>query len=277
VDEARRRVYDARMITLIRSLALSLALALCVPVLAAAAAPEGHAHNDYEHARPLLDALDAGFGSVEADIWLVDDQLRIGHDFSDLELGRTLKSLYLDPLKAMAEAGTLEPLILLIDIKSEGESTYAALERVLADYSGMLTRYEDGKVVPGKVTAIVSGNRPLATMQAETSRLAFYDGRLSDLGGGLSPDLMPLVSDNWTKNFSWTGAGEMPANEAKKLEDIVGRAHAAGYKVRFWDTPETPGPDRDKLWRTLSEAGVDFINTDDLQGFAAFRKELSGD
>src|SRR6266571_3355435 len=34
-----------------------------------------HAHNDYEHARPLFDALDRGFCSVEADIYLVDGQL----------------------------------------------------------------------------------------------------------------------------------------------------------------------------------------------------------
>ena len=29
-----------------------------------------HAHNDYEHTRPLLDALECGFGSIEADIHL---------------------------------------------------------------------------------------------------------------------------------------------------------------------------------------------------------------
>src|SRR5207237_4622701 len=34
-----------------------------------------HAHNDYEHTRPLLDALDHGFCSVEADIHLVDGKL----------------------------------------------------------------------------------------------------------------------------------------------------------------------------------------------------------
>jgi hypothetical protein len=261
------------MITLIRTIVLSVAITLAAPVLAANV-PQGHAHNDYEHTRPLLDALDAGFGSVEADIWLVEGELRIGHDYNDLKPGRTLQSLYLDPLEQMADAGTLEPLVLLIDIKSEGESTYAALEQVLAGYREMLAGFGDGKTVPGLVTAIISGNRPLATMQAEASRLAFYDGRLSDLGGSLSPDLMPLVSDNWTKNFSWTGAGDMPANEAQKLKDIVETAHAAGYKVRFWETPETPGPDRDRLWRTLADAGVDFINTDDLSGFAAFRNAL---
>src|SRR5918996_24410 len=57
-----------------------------------------HAHNDYEHERPLLDALDHGFTSVEADIYLVDGELRVGHDPEDLRPGRTLQSLYLDPL-----------------------------------------------------------------------------------------------------------------------------------------------------------------------------------
>ena len=36
----------------------------------------GHAHNDYLHPRPLLDALDQGFCSVEADIFLVDGKLQ---------------------------------------------------------------------------------------------------------------------------------------------------------------------------------------------------------
>ena len=29
----------------------------------------GHAHNDYAHERPLLEALDNGFTSIEADIF----------------------------------------------------------------------------------------------------------------------------------------------------------------------------------------------------------------
>src|SRR5689334_20191104 len=57
-----------------------------------------HAHNDYEHPRPLFDALDHRFGSVEADIFLVGDQLLIGHTVDDLDPSRTLESLYLDPL-----------------------------------------------------------------------------------------------------------------------------------------------------------------------------------
>lgn len=32
-------------------------------------------HNDYEHERPLFDALDLGFNCVEADLWLIDGEL----------------------------------------------------------------------------------------------------------------------------------------------------------------------------------------------------------
>jgi hypothetical protein len=56
-----------------------------------------HAHNDYEHDRPLFDALDHRFKSVEADIWLVDGKLVVAHDPEDVpqaaEQGRTLRSL----------------------------------------------------------------------------------------------------------------------------------------------------------------------------------------
>src|SRR2546428_9116617 len=74
----------------------------------AAASPEtnspppltrAHAHNDYEHTRPLLDALDHGFCSIEADIWLVDGKLLVAHDRGKVKPDRTLQALYLDPMR----------------------------------------------------------------------------------------------------------------------------------------------------------------------------------
>ena len=62
------------------------------------ALPSAHAHNDYDHRRPLQDALDRGFNSVEADVWLIDGELRVAHDLADAKPGRTLESLYLKPL-----------------------------------------------------------------------------------------------------------------------------------------------------------------------------------
>ncbi|HEX4350794.1 MAG TPA: hypothetical protein VH251_10415, partial [Verrucomicrobiae bacterium] len=58
-----------------------------------------HAHNDYEHTRPLFDALDHGFCSVEADIFLVNGQLLVAHRLNQTSPKRTLQALYLDPLR----------------------------------------------------------------------------------------------------------------------------------------------------------------------------------
>ena len=52
-----------------------------------------HAHNDYEHKRPLFDALDHGFCSVEADVHLVDGQLLVAHSRLEVTPGKTLQAL----------------------------------------------------------------------------------------------------------------------------------------------------------------------------------------
>ncbi|MFI7616474.1 phosphatidylinositol-specific phospholipase C/glycerophosphodiester phosphodiesterase family protein [Nonomuraea terrae] len=237
-----------------------------------------HAHNDYEHERPLLDALDHGFTSVEADVYLVDGELLVGHDPEDLRPGRTLQALYLDPLAERVRAGsvypgTRQPLQLLVDIKNNGAATYTALDEVLRGHRTMLTTFHKGKVKPGAVTVVVSGDRPRDLMAAQERRYAFYDGRLSDLGQG-DPGLVLLISDNWTNHFTWTGEGEMPAAEREKLRQIVATAHRDGQRVRFWATPDAPGPARDALWRELVAADVDHINTDDLAGLEQFLRAV---
>ncbi|MEV0824190.1 phosphatidylinositol-specific phospholipase C/glycerophosphodiester phosphodiesterase family protein [Nonomuraea rubra] len=242
--------------------------------------PRAHAHNDYEHERPLLDALDHGFTSVEADIYLVDGELRVGHDPEDLRPGRTLQSLYLDPLAQRVRHGSVYPrsrqqLQLLVDIKNNGAATYTELDKVLRSYRKMLTTYHKGRVKPGAVTVVISGDRPRDLMAAQERRYAFYDGRMADLGQG-NPGLIPLISDNWTNHFTWTGAGEMPAAERDKLRQIVATAHRDGQRVRFWATPDTAGAARDALWRELIAADVDHINTDDLAGLAAFLRANDG-
>jgi glycerophosphoryl diester phosphodiesterase len=240
------------------------------------ALPSAHAHNDYDHRRPLQDALDRGFNSVEADVWLVDGELLVAHDLADAKPGRTLESLYLQPLadRVRANHGQVykhgRDFQLLIDIKSDGVSTYAAVDKALAKYRGISTIFVDGRVLKGPVTSVISGNRPLDVLKAQKLRYAGYDGRLGDLQSGMPASLMPLVSDNWSNNFTWRGVGPMPAAEKTKLHDIVTAAHDGGYKVRFWETPDTPGAAREALWTELSAAGVDYLNTDDLHGLEDF-------
>ncbi|MGK0156010.1 MAG: hypothetical protein ACI9SE_002977, partial [Neolewinella sp.] len=49
-----------------------------------------HGHNDYLQPVPLIRALEYGLGSLEADIYLVDKELRVGHERWQLRPGRTL-------------------------------------------------------------------------------------------------------------------------------------------------------------------------------------------
>ena len=230
-----------------------------------------HAHNDYEHPRPLLDALDNGFASVEADVWLQDGELRVAHESVGTTPGRTLQSLYLEPLRqrfdttdGRVHSGWDETFHLLVDIKSEGETTYRAIDEALRPYREMLTVFGGDGVDGGAVTVTISGNRPRATMAAQVERLAGYDGRLSDLGSDASAAFIPLISDNWTSHFRWQGAGPMPTEERAKLRDIVSRAHERGQRVRFWQTPDQPGLNAEPVWAKLLAAGVDYINTDHL-------------
>ncbi|MEU1295755.1 phosphatidylinositol-specific phospholipase C/glycerophosphodiester phosphodiesterase family protein [Streptomyces sp. NPDC005840] len=237
-----------------------------------------HAHNDYDHPRPLRDALDHRFGSVEADIYLVGDQLLVAHDPVDLDPARTLEALYLDPLAALVKAnhGSVyrdhrRPVQLLIDIKTEGAATYLELDRHLRRYPHLFTGYAHGRVHPGAVTAVVSGDRAArAPMEAQSVRRAFYDGRLTDLGTAAPASFVPLISDNWTLNFTWQGDGPFPGAERERLRTLTRTAHARGQRVRFWATPDTAGPARDALWGALLDAGVDLLNTDDLAGLEAF-------
>src|SRR5436853_4533789 len=86
---------------LLSAAAFSAADSRCLAVEPAAVKllKNAHAHNDYEHARPLLDALDHGFCSVEADIHLVRGDLLVGHSLLNLRPERTLEKLYLRPLE----------------------------------------------------------------------------------------------------------------------------------------------------------------------------------
>lgn len=208
---------------------------------------------------------------------MVGGELLVAHDLADVDPTRTMESLYLDPLRAIVKAngGSVHPgddgrFQLLVDVKSEAVSTYRALHRTLREYPDIMTRWVGGQPKQRAVDAVVSGNRALEVMTDQRVRYAGYDGRLADLDSGPPPTVMPLVSDNWTNHFSWTGDGPMPADERARLRALVATAHDNGYLVRIWATPDEPGEAREAVWQELVDAGVDYLNTDDLAGLQDF-------
>ncbi len=252
----------------------SLAVACCW-IAAGAEVPRvvpltrAHSHNDYEQARPLAEALARGFWSVEADVWLHQGRLLVAHDFVDVSPDKTLQSLYLDPLRAFFKSDAAPrdapPLTLLIDVKSAAGPTYAALRAVLTNYADILTRFESNLIHTNAVMVIISGDRAVPVMAAESSRFAAVDGRLPDLAANPPVALVPLISDNWSKQFKWRGTGPLPADERAKLRAMVQQTHAQGRRLRLW-----AAPDNEAGWKELYEAGVDLLNTDHLPEMKAF-------
>lgn len=233
--------------------------------------PTAHSHNDYEQRRPLLEALDHGFASVEADIHLVDGQLLVAHDRDKARPERTLESLYLGPLRrrVMAQQGAVHPglarFTLLIDIKAQPEETYAVLDPLLRRHRDVLTRFTPDRTFPGPITVILSGARPTALVAAQPERFCAIDGRPADLATQTSTNLVPMVSEAWNTLFGPIRSNPLPEATRSALRAHVQRAHAQGRVVRFWGAP-----DREWFWKELQAAQVDYLNTDRIADLAAF-------
>ena len=236
--------------------------------------PQAHAHNDYLHANPLHDALRHGFCSVEADVFLVDGELLVAHTWLGLKRDRTLKKLYLDPLsdrvkKMGGRVYRNGPVFtLLVDIKKDGANAYRALSKQVASYEDVFSSVEDGKFVERAVNVIISGDRAIDVIKAESPRWAGIDGRLGDLRSDAPAHEMPLISDHWGRNFDWPGYGPMSKADHTKLKDVVRTAHDQGRRVRFWAIPDRPS-----TWKVLRDEGVDLINTDRLEELSGFLRD----
>jgi hypothetical protein len=160
---------------------------------------------------------------------------------------------------------TTHPLILMIDIKSDGEETYKVLKEQLKQYNPILTHYDKMEVQKNYVSILLSGNKPYKAMTLETDRFVTLD--CDTKYGNERPDFpyITRLSDNYKDDFKWDGNGTMPENEHDKLLKMVVKAHSQNRDIRFWGAPDTPD-----LWKTFLDAGVDWINTDKLKEFADF-------
>jgi hypothetical protein len=212
--------------------------------------------------------------SIEADVFLVGGDLLVGHDRRECTPERTLRGMYLEPLAERARAGggrvypdasaTLPPLILLVDLKRDGDAAYRALDAMLAASADVWTSVENGVVTPRAVSVVVSGDIPRDTIAGQALRRAFVDGREPDLetpiGASAPTSLVPMVSLSWPERFGWIGLGPMPKKERERLRQLVSAAKGRGYGLRFWGTPNLP-----KFWAELVLEGVPLIGVDDLK------------
>ena len=227
-----------------------------------------HSHNDYEKPKPFAEAFDNGFGSIEVDIFLKDGELLVAHNYEDIDMARSLKKMYLQPLEEVIKkyngalsADGLRSLILLIDIKSPARP---ALDSVVA-----LFKKFPALTANSKLWITISGNKPPDTEWEQFPSFIHFDGLF---GVNYTTDQfkkVPLISDNFGNYTNWNGKGVIPVREKNKIDSVIAVAHRQGKKVRFWNAP-----DNVNAWYQFIKMGADLINTDQPSAAAKFMREL---
>ncbi len=232
--------------------------------------PLAHAHNDYEHPRPLEDALAQGFRSVEVDIYERDGALQVSHD--GIFFKGSLQRLYLDPLQQRVDArgsvhGDGLPFYLWIDFKEDHPGIVSALHQTLASMSMVRRHGEGGDDKP--VVVMLTGRAKAKEAFVERSpQLGVRDSNVLDASDPDADGKWVAYALKYGDYFSWDGRGAMPEDERATLECLVGRAHQRGRVLRLY-----AGPDTEPYWAASYQAGVDFLHTDKL---AQLRQFLSG-
>lgn len=227
-----------------------------------------HAHNDYEKAIPFWNAYHAGFGSIEADIFLEKGALLVAHEKQQLNQHITLEKLYLAPLDSILKKynGNIDTaytrkLQLLIDIKTEAVPTLDTLIRLLEKYPRITGS--------DKISIVISGNRPPVNTFKKYPSYLFFDGVFTQSYDAETLKRIALFSDNLKAYTRWNGMGIIPAAERKTIDSLVSVAHRLNKKIRFWNAPDIIN-----TWYQLMRLHADWINTDHVAESASFMNSL---
>ncbi|GAB3024782.1 hypothetical protein GCM10027051_31770 [Niabella terrae] len=247
-------------------------LVLCGSEISAQERSSGHAHshNDYEQARPFQLAYQHGFGSIEADVYLQAGDLKVAHNREDIRPERNLINLYLRPLdscirnnRGWAYPDSSQQLILLIDPKTEGISTLQELIR-------QLQRFPALRQCP-TLRIVITGNQPPIDQFCDYPDYIWFDGNLKGDYDSCNLNRIILFSANFKTFSSWKGVGPLPMSDSLKIQKAIDLARRYHRPVRFWNAPDNPN-----AWKTLSDMGVGYINTDKIEALSAWILEGNG-
>ncbi|KIW07089.1 uncharacterized protein PV09_01973 [Verruconis gallopava] len=261
-----------------------------------------HSHNDYWRDVPFYTAIANGAVSVEADVWLINGTLYVGHEISALTTARTLQSLYLDPImdtlkrqnpttrfvdgsttkNGVFDTSSGQTVYLWIDLKTDGPSTLPAVLSALEPLyqAGYLTTTNGKTVKSGPITAIGTGNTPQSYFvptdpaSADKPRYIFFDAQLATLNetanAAITPLITPIASAQFSAQVGTVVKQKLNDTQLATLRSQIGYAKSKGIGARYWDTPGWPIGTRNAVWRTLLDEGVALLNADDVYAIAAF-------
>lgn len=253
-----------------------------------------HSHNDYWRPVPFFSALSVGCVSAEADVWLVNKTLYIGHERSALTTTRTLNSLYIQPLLDVLrrqnppsafitsperahgafDAAASQTFYLWVDVKTNGTEAWPYVVQALQPLrdAGYLTRLNSsGGIVDGPVTVIGTGSTPLNQIQNLAERDYFWDAPVATLNtsfSNITSTVSPIASTNFAAQFGRITGTAFNETQLARLRSQIAVANSKGIRVRYWNTPAWPISIRNTVWKTLVTEGIGLLNADDLEAAA---------
>ena len=229
-----------------------------------------HSHNDYEQKIPFYLAYNAHFGSIEADIWAVKEELFVAHNKSAIDTSKTLDHLYIQPIVELFKKNggkvSDDPSYtfqLLIDLKTEVEPTLTLLSEKLKQYPDVF----DPAVNINAVRITITGNRPDPSKFKNYPPFIFFDGNVAKRYDTEQLKRVGIYSENLAVFTTWRGNEPIPVKEEIRLKQIIDSVHGINKKIRFWNAPDTQD-----AWKTLMNLKVDFINTDHIPELSVFLK-----
>ena len=235
------------------------------------------AHNDEQFNYPLLDSLKLGFNYVEADIHLIKNEIYISHRKPFFpKNNNTLTKLYLEPLFYFFQKNnsTLfqnpnSTFNLVLDIKTDADSTYEVLKKQIKPFQSMLSNLENRIEKKNPVKILLSGNRPVNSVVPEQKKQLFLDGRIQDLEKNYPANLMPIISEKYSKIFGYSFFSKTPSeNKIDYFREIVDEIHAQNKLFRLWNIPEN-----EHVWTLLLKNGLDIISTDQINKLSSFLRK----
>lgn len=226
-----------------------------------------HSHNDYVGSLPFFGAYSNEAGVIEADVFLINNELFVAHTAKEVKQHNTLKSLYLEPLslKLKNQSGKVYPddksLILMIDIKSDADATLKEIVQELRTFPEIISNKS--------IKIVISGNRPLPLQWIAYPEFIYFDGRLNENYSSEELSRVEMISEDLKKLTAWNGKGVLTQADLQKIQTAIKKVRDLHKKIRFWSTQ-----DNVNTWMTLMNLKVDFIGTDNVAALAQFIHNL---
>lgn len=226
-----------------------------------------HSHNDYASSLPFYGAYSNEVGVIEADVFLVNNELFVAHTATEITQHNTLKSLYLEPLAAKLKNlegkayPSNKPLILMIDVKSDAASTLKAIVQQLKTFPEISSNKN--------IKVVISGNRPLPSQWSTYPEFIYFDGRLTENYSPEELSRVEMISADLKELTIWNGKGVLTQADLQKMQSVIKKVHDQHKKIRFWATQ-----DNINTWMTLMNLKVDFIGTDTVSTLTEFIKNI---